>query len=81
MNHSKVKSASHLNSHSRLCRDAILSLLSRHKHRKVLFSVAMNPRMENRKIFVQTRDENIEIEFLPTVFGSLVGTSVCLQRA
>jgi hypothetical protein len=36
---------------------------------------------EHQKIFVQTRDENIETKFVPFGFEFLMGASIFLQRA
>jgi len=41
----------------------------------------MISRQKNRKILVEMQDENIEIKSLPSVFRSLVGISVYLQRS
>ena len=57
------------------------SLLSLRTHRKLSFCVAMNSITVHQKLFVQTRDENIEIELVPFVFRSFVGVSVRIQEA
>ena len=41
----------------------------------------MISRMKNQKIFVQTQDESIKIELLPSLFRSLVEPFVHLRRA
>jgi hypothetical protein len=41
----------------------------------------MISRTENQKIFVQTQDENIEIELIVFFLQSFIGPSVRLQRA
>jgi hypothetical protein len=56
-------------------------VLSRRTHRNLSFCVAMNSRMAHQKLFVQTRNENIEIELVPFVFRSFVGLSVRIQEA
>ncbi len=48
---------------------------------KLSFSVAMISGLENHKILVETRDENIEIESIPSVFQFFLGGSVRLQIA
>jgi hypothetical protein len=35
---------------------------------------------EHQKIFVQMQDENMEIEWVPSVFRSFLGPSVVLQK-
>ncbi len=42
--------------------------------------IAMISGTANRKIFVQTRDENIKTELVPFVFRSSVGVSVRIQE-
>ncbi len=56
-------------------------LLSLRTHRKLSFSVARISKTANQKLFVQTRNENIETELVPFVFRSFVGVSVSLQEA
>ena len=58
----------------------VFFFLSRRTHRKLSFCDAMISRMENQKIFVETQDENIDIESPPSVFWSLVEGFVSLQR-
>jgi hypothetical protein len=55
--------------------------LSRSTHRNLLFCVAMIWRMESQKIFVETRDETIDIEPIPSVLRSSLRGLVPLQIA
>jgi hypothetical protein len=57
------------------------SLLSRRTHRKLSFCVAMNSKTVHQKLFVQTRNENIEIELVPSIFRSFGGVSVRIREA
>jgi hypothetical protein len=38
-------------------------------------------RLEIQKIFLESRDENIEMEAISSGVGSFIGNPVCLQRA
>ena len=66
---------------ARLVCHLVYFLLSLRTHRKLWICVAMNSRTARQKLFVQTRNENIEIELVPFVFRSFVGVFVRIQEA
>ncbi len=55
------------------------SFLSRSTHQKLSFCVAMISRTGSQKIFVETRDENIDIEPIPSVLRSSIRGLVRVQ--
>ncbi len=64
-----------------LCSQVAVVFFSRHAHQNFSFYVVMISRMVNQNFFVQTRDENIETEFVLFAFRFLMGRFVSLGQA